>query len=107
VLIDPDPPPPQIFLDDLNVQAGINALVRVPESDEHMYRRPMMGILRFMFPPRDGYEVIQEVEGDISRSDFAVLKVLQRPGVVLTSTRSCMLSASHKRSPGKARKISS
>ncbi|KAF2024865.1 hypothetical protein EK21DRAFT_117380 [Setomelanomma holmii] len=80
VLINPNPPPPQTYLDDLNVQAGINTLTRVPESDEHLYRRPMMGILRFMFPSNEGYDVVQEAQGDISRSDFAVLKVLQRPG---------------------------
>jgi hypothetical protein len=52
----------------------------VPESDEHLYRRPMMGILKFLFPPSEGYEVVQEAEGDFSRSDFAVFRVFQKPG---------------------------
>ncbi|KAI0508243.1 hypothetical protein F5B22DRAFT_650097 [Xylaria bambusicola] len=83
VLMDPNPPPPQSYLDNDNVKAGLELLTRVPDSKEHLYRRSMGSILRFMFPEREGFDVVQETEGDNSRPDFSTLKVSQRPGGTL------------------------
>jgi hypothetical protein len=44
----------------------------------------MGNILRFLFPATEGYDVIQEVEGDANtRPDFGVFKVSRRPGGTL------------------------
>jgi hypothetical protein len=55
----------------------------VPESDEHLYRRPIGAILRFIFTAAEGFDVVQEAEGDVTRSDFCVFKVLCKPGGTL------------------------
>ncbi|KAI3338037.1 hypothetical protein F4824DRAFT_499816 [Ustulina deusta] len=83
VLMDPNPPPPQSYLENDNVKAGLELLTRVPDSKEHLYRRPMGSILRFMFPERERFDVVQETESDNSRPDFSTLKVSQRPGGTL------------------------
>lgn len=82
-LLNPKPPPPQTYLDDDNVKAAIDLLEKVPESDEHVYRRPTGAVLRFLFPAADGFDVVQETEQDNTRSDFTVFKVLRRPGGTL------------------------
>ncbi|KAK5627749.1 hypothetical protein RRF57_003464 [Xylaria bambusicola] len=74
---------PNSYLDNDNVKAGLELLTRVPDSKEHLYRRPMGSILRFMFPEREGFDVVQETEGDNSRPDFSTLKVSLRPGGTL------------------------
>jgi hypothetical protein len=79
-LIDPNPPPPQTYLDNNNVRAAFDLLLKVPESDEHVYRRPTGGVLRFIFTEAEGFDVVQEAEGDVTRSDFCVFKVLRKPG---------------------------
>jgi hypothetical protein len=33
-----------------------------------------------MFPPEEGYDVVQETEGEVTRSDFCTFKVLRKPG---------------------------
>jgi hypothetical protein len=83
VLINPNPPPPRTYLDDINVKAALDLLVRVPESDEHVYRRPIGDILRFFFPPSEGYSLVQETVSINSEPDFRVFKVSQRPGGTL------------------------
>jgi hypothetical protein len=80
VLTNPRPSAPQTYLDIDSVKASLDLLERVPESDEHIYRRPTGAILRFIFPQAEGYEVVQETEGDVTRSDFCTFKVLRKPG---------------------------
>jgi hypothetical protein len=82
-LINPRPPPPRSYLDIDNVKAAIDLLEGVPESDEHVYRRPTGGMLRFMFPESEGYEVVPEARGDVTLSDFCTYKVLRKPGGTL------------------------
>jgi hypothetical protein len=79
VLFDPKPPPPRSYLDNNNVKAAIQLIKRVPESDEHIYRRPTGGILRFMFPESEGYEVVPEAKGNNTLSDFCTYNVHRRP----------------------------
>jgi hypothetical protein len=52
----------------------------VPDSNEHIYRRPIGGILRFIFPGSEGYDVVQETQGDHTRADFCTFKISRRPG---------------------------
>jgi hypothetical protein len=40
-------------------------------------------MLRFMFTPEEGFEVLQETEGDVTRSDYCTFKVLRKPGGTL------------------------
>jgi hypothetical protein len=61
-LRDTKPPPLQTYLYLDSVKAAFDLLVRVPESDEHVYRRPTGAMPRFMFPASEGFEVIQEAE---------------------------------------------
>jgi hypothetical protein len=43
----------------------------------------MGGILRFIFPGSEGYDVVQETEGDDTRADFSTFKVSRRPGGIV------------------------
>ncbi|KAL1800296.1 hypothetical protein ACET3X_000638 [Alternaria dauci] len=83
VLINPNPPPPQTYLDDINIKAALDLLVRVPDSGEHIYRRPIGDILRFIFPSSEGYSVVQETVSVNTHPDFCLFKVSQRPGGTL------------------------
>ncbi|KAH7357462.1 hypothetical protein BKA66DRAFT_574458 [Pyrenochaeta sp. MPI-SDFR-AT-0127] len=79
-LIDPNPPPPQTYLDNNNVKAAFELVSKVPESNEHVWRRPTGAVLRFIFTEAEGFDVVQEAEGDVTRSDYCVFKVLRKPG---------------------------
>lgn len=79
-LDDPNPPPPQTYLDNRHVRAHIAVLQATPNSREHVYRRPMLGILEFLFPQDKGYYVVQETTGDDTTADFTAFKVACRPG---------------------------
>jgi len=63
------------------MSAALGLLIRVPESHEHVYRRPIGGILRFIFPASEGYDVVQETQGDHTRTDLCTFKVLRKAGV--------------------------
>jgi hypothetical protein len=52
----------------------------VPGSDEHIYRRPIGDILRFIFPSGEGYSVVQETRSINTQPDVCVFKVSQRAG---------------------------
>ncbi|KAF2466098.1 uncharacterized protein BDR25DRAFT_345705 [Lindgomyces ingoldianus] len=80
VLINPNPPPPQTYLDDINVKAALNLLIKIPDSSERIYRRPIGDILRFIFPSSEGFSVVWEAVSVNTQPDFYVFKVLQRPG---------------------------
>lgn len=80
VLENPCPPPPRTYLDIVNVKAALDLLLRFPESQEHVYRRPMGGILRFIFPESEGDDVVGEtVDNSSTRADFCTFKVSRRP----------------------------
>ncbi|KAF1840529.1 uncharacterized protein K460DRAFT_421469 [Cucurbitaria berberidis CBS 394.84] len=83
VLINPNPPPPQTYLDDINVKAVLDLLVRVPDSGEHIYRRPIGDILRFIFPSNEGYSIVQETVSVNTEPEFCLFKVCQRSGETL------------------------
>ncbi|KAF1959987.1 hypothetical protein CC80DRAFT_490013 [Byssothecium circinans] len=83
VLINPNPPPPQTYLDDINIKAGLDLLYRLPDSPEHIYRRPTGDILRFIFPSSEGYSVVQETVSVNTQPDFCLFKVCQKPGGTL------------------------
>jgi hypothetical protein len=53
---------------------------RVPDSPEALYRRPMLGILRWLFPDRMGFDVVQEDLAGKGRPDYTILKISGRPG---------------------------
>ncbi|KAI1174446.1 hypothetical protein F4777DRAFT_385104 [Nemania sp. FL0916] len=80
ILNDPNPPPPRTYLDDNSIMAAIAACQRVPESNEHIYQRPLGDILRFMFPRREGFDVAQDAPGDSNFPDFTTLMRTRPPG---------------------------
>lgn len=55
-------------------------LVRVPESGEQLYRRPTGDILRFMFPGKKGFSVVQETLSVNTMPDICIFKVQQTFG---------------------------
>lgn len=79
VLRDPHPPVSQTYLDELVVIARLRAIERSPEPSETLYRRPMVEILRWLFPKRDGFDVLFEELVVGGKPDFKVLKILYRP----------------------------
>lgn len=40
----------------------------------------MAGILRFIFPEDEGYNIVAESQQEVSRADFCAFKILRRPG---------------------------
>ncbi|TVY59709.1 hypothetical protein LSUE1_G009511, partial [Lachnellula suecica] len=81
VLLDPNPPPPRNYLEVTNVATHLRLVERVPDSPEALYRRPMMGILRFLFPDSQGFDVLQEEVVPIDgKPDFVIFKISCRPG---------------------------
>ncbi|KAF2801022.1 hypothetical protein K505DRAFT_369767 [Melanomma pulvis-pyrius CBS 109.77] len=80
VLIDPNPPPVRTYLDDISIKADLELLVRVPESGEEIFRRPIGDILRFIFPRSEGFSVVQETVAINTHPDACLFKVSQRPG---------------------------
>ena len=93
VLFDPNPPPPRTYLDDRAIRAHINVLQSVPESLEHMYRRPMAVILQLLFPLSEGYSVVRETNTETTRPDFTTFKFLRRPGGTLHSYEFLMVES--------------
>jgi hypothetical protein len=57
-LLDPNPPPPQNYLDLRTVQTHLQLVERTPESAEYLYRRVMVAVLRHFFKEEDDFEVI-------------------------------------------------
>ncbi|KAI9825602.1 MAG: hypothetical protein M1819_000498 [Sarea resinae] len=82
VLIDPNPPPPQTYLDDPVIRAHILSLQRAPESDEHLYRVPTTEVICMLFPRQEGYSVV-ETGVQTSLPVITVLEVFRRPGGTL------------------------
>ncbi|KAK2735683.1 hypothetical protein FQN55_002045 [Onygenales sp. PD_40] len=83
VLIDPNPPLTNTYLDDLGVKAGLVTIQRAPESHEHLYRIPMTGILQLAFPRSEGFSVIAETKSETTRPGMIVFKVWARPSETL------------------------
>ncbi|KAH6665407.1 hypothetical protein B0J14DRAFT_606071 [Halenospora varia] len=79
-LDDPNPPPPQTYLEDPRVQARLSVVQRHPDSAEYLYRRVMSEILQWLFTRQEGFTVVQEDSAGDLRPDFSVLKLLCRPG---------------------------
>ncbi|KAF2835299.1 hypothetical protein M501DRAFT_999347 [Patellaria atrata CBS 101060] len=81
----PNPPAPHTYLDRENIQTHLRLVERTPESQEYLYRRVMMAILRYFFKEDEGFDVFQEEsrgetsQGE-SRPDMTVLKITARPG---------------------------
>ncbi|KAI9879006.1 MAG: hypothetical protein M1830_009875 [Pleopsidium flavum] len=73
--MDPNPPPPQSYLDMPVIQADIDMLTAVPESRENQFRKPVSAILSWIFPVAEGYQVTQEVGTQNTVPDFTVFKV--------------------------------
>lgn len=71
-------------MDVMAVKAFIAPLQKAPESPEHIYLRPMFGILSWAFPPSDGYVVVRgsDRDGDPyhDSSIITVMKTLCSPG---------------------------
>lgn len=100
--MDPNPPPPQTYLDDLNVRAALDLLVRVPDSPEHVYRRPMQGILRVIFPESEGFDVIRETSSESNQPEFCIVKFSRRPGGTLHEYKFMFVESREKGKPWRA-----
>ena len=83
MLIDPNPPLTNTYLDDLGVKTGLVTIQRVPESHEHVYRIPMTGILQLAFPRSEGFSVVAETESETTKPDMIVFKIWARPSGTL------------------------
>lgn len=79
MLLDPNPPPPQSYLDLPVIQACFNMLVAAPEPGEREFRRPISGILDWIFTVAEYFQVTQRVRLEDVIPDFTVLKLLRPP----------------------------
>ncbi|KAL5315382.1 hypothetical protein ACEPPN_016249 [Leptodophora sp. 'Broadleaf-Isolate-01'] len=79
-LSDPNPPPPQTYLDNPHVRAWLTVVQRYPESIEPLYRRVLSEILQQLFTRQDGFTLVQEDSSGNLRPDFSVFRLLCRPG---------------------------
>jgi hypothetical protein len=77
--MDSNPPPPQTYLDNIDVLAHLNLLIRVPGSVERTYRRSIGGILRFIFLASEGYSVFYGPVDANTGSNLYTFKVLRMP----------------------------
>ncbi|KAH7242634.1 hypothetical protein BKA59DRAFT_514150 [Fusarium tricinctum] len=80
VLWDPNPPPARTYLDKMNVMAHLQTVERDLDTDESIYRRETTGILRWLFPEDQGFDVVQENHRGTGINDHVVFKIECRQG---------------------------
>ena len=78
--MDPNPPPARTYLGQVYVRATLNLLNQTPGAEKRVYRRLIAGILRFIFPETEGYEVIPTARDSPNSSDFSIFQMTCRPG---------------------------
>ena len=72
--MDPNPPPPATYLDELHVKVRISSLHKSPSSLESSYKQMMCRILGCIFTTPEGFFVLQEeIELDM-HPDLTVFK---------------------------------
>lgn len=70
----------QTYLDDVFVQLALEVLTREPDSPEHIYRRVLSGVIYFLFPKGESYDIVQDSDSEYTLADFSILQFLRRPG---------------------------
>ncbi|TVY37183.1 hypothetical protein LOCC1_G008103 [Lachnellula occidentalis] len=94
VLQDPKPPVPRTYLEVPSVAAHLRVVERTPDSPKSLYQRPLSGILRFLFPDNQGFDVTRGEEVSSSgKPDFIVLKILCRPGGSTYAYELCVVNS--------------
>ncbi|KIL83763.1 hypothetical protein FAVG1_13039 [Fusarium avenaceum] len=71
----PNPPPARTYLEKRNVMAHLQTVERKPGADESTYRNVTTGILRWLFPEDEGFDVVQNRHSGNGIIDDVVFKV--------------------------------
>ncbi|KAF9768350.1 hypothetical protein IL306_014384 [Fusarium sp. DS 682] len=98
VLTDPNPPPVQTYLENELVKIHLKTIERNPQAGESVHRRLMRAVLAWLFPPNEGYEVIQE-EDRGGRPNLVVFKISCRPGGSAYTYDFCIVESKAKGAP--------
>lgn len=93
VLQDPNPPPPQTYLDHPHIIAHMGVVEKTPNSPEALYRRVLNSILKELFPTSEGFDVTQEETNVNTKPDSTIFQISSRPGGSLYAYEFCLVES--------------